>query len=103
MAIQIYCVELCFTCHPEYGLFSDCVSAVRIEGAALHGREESKEGMFQYRKPQQQHLARFSQSEFRFILQIQKIISVEIRTSSRCVIDIEKALGHTLIQRTKFH
>lgn len=62
MVIQIHYVELCFTCHPQYGLLSDHVAAIGIEGAALHGREESKKGMFQYRKPQQQHLARFSQS-----------------------------------------
>lgn len=103
MAIQRHCIELCFTCHPQYGLLSDPVTAFGIEGATLHGREDSKEGMFHYRKPQQQHLARFSPSEFRFILQIQMIISVEIRTSSRCVIDIQKALGLTLIQKTKFH
>lgn len=36
-------------------------------------------------------------------LQIQMIIPVEIRTSSRCVVDIQKALGLTLIQKTKLN
>lgn len=42
MVIQIHYVELCFTCHPQYGLLSDHVASIRIEGAILHGRKESK-------------------------------------------------------------
>lgn len=46
MVIQIHYVELCFTCHPQYGLLSDQVGSIRIEGTTLHGRKESKNGMF---------------------------------------------------------
>lgn len=62
MVIQIHYVELCFTCHSQYGLLSDHVASIKIEGTTLHGRKESKNGMFSYRKPQQQYLTRFSQS-----------------------------------------
>lgn len=95
MVIQIHYVELCFTCHPQYGLLSDHVAAIAIEGAALPAeRECSSVG---------NHSNNTWPHPVKVFLQIQMIISVEIRTSSRCVVDIQKALGLTLIQKTKFN
>lgn len=99
MVIQVHYVELCFTCHPQYGLLSDHVDAIGMEGATLlaerrAGRECSCVG---------NHSNNTWPDSVKVFLQIQLIISVEIKTSSRCVVDIQKSLGLTLIQKAKFN
>jgi len=46
MVIQMHYVELCFTCHPQYGLLSDHVASIQTEGITLYSRKGSKNGMF---------------------------------------------------------
>lgn len=99
MVIQAHYVELCFTCHPQYGLLSDHVAAFGIEVLPCMAerrarRECSNTG---------NHSNNTWPDSVKVPLQIQVIISVEMRTSSRCVVDIQKALGLSLIQKTKFN
>lgn len=100
-----YIVQSCVSHHPQYGLlfaFWSChCHRNRRCCPAWQGGEQG--GNVPIQETTATTLGHIQSKWIQIHSTDLQIILVEIRTSSRCVIDTQKALGLTLIQKTKFH